>query len=189
MDIVEFLQLNVGKWFIHRTSQHLTSNQSDGNKSNLLIEWLEPENPEVAELCEQAAIATTSALCGLRITYIDPNASNQPKRWGTKPAPAPTLLVAIPDASDVNQGQLLRSGQTANGTIHYQFGRDEALTLITQYEAVETEERLWFASPNLRLRTTLVKQPDGFSVVSFASEIRMDVPPPPPQPVETASQA
>ncbi len=189
MDIVEFFQSNAGKWFIHRTSQHLTTNQSDGNKSNLLIEWLEPENLEVTQLCEQAAIAPTSALCGLRIAYLDPAASSQPKRWGTKAAPAPTILVAIPDGSDVTQGRLLRSGQTATGTIRYHFGRDEALTLITQYDAVETEERLWFASPNLRLRTTLVKQPNGFSLVSFASEIRMDVPPPPPQPVETASQA
>ncbi|MFM7615570.1 MAG: phycobiliprotein lyase, partial [Synechococcales cyanobacterium] len=41
-----------------------------------------------------------------------------------------------------------------------------------------SEERIWFASPNLRLRSTLVKTTDNTSLVSFASEIRLGVPQP-----------
>ena len=36
-----------------------------------------------------------------------------------------------------------------------------------------TEERLWFASPNLRMRVSVIKRSGSFSVTSFISEIRM----------------
>jgi hypothetical protein len=38
-----------------------------------------------------------------------------------------------------------------------------------------SEERLWFASPNLRLRTSILKRFGGFSMASLSSEIRMGV--------------
>jgi len=34
----------------------------------------------------------------------------------------------------------------------------EALTLITEYETMSSEERLWFASPNLRMRVSVLKR-------------------------------
>jgi len=52
-------------------------------------------------------------------------------------------------------------------------GDDDALTLMGESETLYSEERLWFASPNLRLRTSTIKQLDGFSTASFCSEIRM----------------
>ena len=36
-----------------------------------------------------------------------------------------------------------------------------------------SEERLWFASPNLRMRVSVLKRFGGFSMASFTSEIRM----------------
>jgi hypothetical protein len=57
----------------------------------------------------------------------------------------------------------------------YRVGEDGALTLITEYETMSTEERLWFASPNLRMRTSILKRFGGFSMASFCSEIRMGV--------------
>jgi hypothetical protein len=38
-----------------------------------------------------------------------------------------------------------------------------------------SEERLWFASPNLRLRTSILKRFGGFSMASLSSEIRLGV--------------
>jgi hypothetical protein len=51
-------------------------------------------------------------------------------------------------------------------------GSDDALTLITEYETMSSEERLWFASPNLRMRVSVLKRYGGFSMASFTSEIR-----------------
>ena len=55
----------------------------------------------------------------------------------------------------------------------YKMGNDGALTLITEYETMSSEERLWFASPNLRTRVGVLKRFGGFSMASFTSEIRM----------------
>ena len=55
----------------------------------------------------------------------------------------------------------------------YKIGSDDALTLTTEYETTWYEERLWFASPNLRMRVSVVKRIGGFSTASFTSEIRM----------------
>lgn len=55
----------------------------------------------------------------------------------------------------------------------YKMGDDQALTLITEYETMWSEERLWFASPNLRMRVGVLKRFGGFSMASFTSEIRM----------------
>jgi hypothetical protein len=55
----------------------------------------------------------------------------------------------------------------------YKMGNDGALTLTTEYETMWSEERLWFASPNLRMRVSVLKRFGGFSMASFTSEIRM----------------
>ena len=43
-------------------------------------------------------------------------------------------------------------------------GSDDVMTLITEDETMFSEERFWFASPNLRLRTSVLKRADGVSV-------------------------
>jgi hypothetical protein len=49
-----------------------------------------------------------------------------------------------------------------------------ALVLITEYETMSSVERFWFASPNLRMRTSTVKRFGGFSTASFCTESRID---------------
>jgi hypothetical protein len=46
--------------------------------------------------------------------------------------------------------------------------------LTTEYETMSSIERFWFASPNMRLRTSTVKRFGGFSTASFCSETRID---------------
>jgi CpeS-like protein len=55
-------------------------------------------------------------------------------------------------------------------------GDDGAMTLITTYSETESEERFWFASPNLRLRASVLKRWGGFSMATFSSEIRKSKP-------------
>jgi hypothetical protein len=63
----------------------------------------------------------------------------------------------------------VRSPQVAR----YTMGDDDALTLVTETENTCAEERVWFESNNVRLRTTIVTQASGDSLASFYSEIRM----------------
>lgn len=87
-----------------------------------------------------------------------------------------TVLVSVPDTDNPAQGKLLRQIVDAQKTPvpgRYQIDSDGALTLITEDETIKSEERLWFASPNLRMRVNVLKRSGGFSITSFTSEIRL----------------
>ena len=172
MDIVEFFELSSGKWFSQRTSHHLAFKQSEAGKSELRIEVLPNSAPEVIKLCEQYEVDPNSALCGARVTWDGTMEWDEEKHAGS------TVLVPIADPDKPNEGKLLREmgyAEKAPVAGRYVMGSDDALTLITEYETMYSEERLWFASPNLRLRTSILKRFGGFSMASFCSEIRMGV--------------
>lgn len=170
MDITEFFQQSSGKWFSQRTSHHLAFKQTEGGKSDIKIEMLPKDDPEVIKLCQQYEVDPTLALCGARVTWDGSMEWDEEKHTGS------TVLVPIADPEKPNEGKLLReSGYAEKAPVagRYIMGIDDALTLITEYETMYSEERLWFASPNLRLRTSILKRFGGFSMATFCSEIRM----------------
>ncbi|MDX2241720.1 MAG: phycobiliprotein lyase [Leptolyngbyaceae cyanobacterium bins.302] len=170
MDIVEFFELSSGKWFYKRSIHHLAFKQSVAGKSDLVIEMLDKADPDVVKLCEQYSFDPATALCGARVTW------NGTMEWDEEKHAGSTVLVPIGDAEKPNEGKLLREigyAEKAPVAGRYVMGSDDALTLITDYETMYSEERLWFASPNLRLRTSILKRFGGFSMASFCSEIRM----------------
>jgi hypothetical protein len=96
--------------------------------------------------------------------------------WDEEKHTGSTVLVTVPDAVSPNEGKLLREmgyAEKAPVAGSYKMGNDGALTLFTEYETMSSEERLWFASPNLRMRVSILKRFGGFSMASFTSEIRM----------------
>lgn len=60
----------------------------------------------------------------------------------------------------------------------YSLGNDRALTLILEDDSNYLKERLWLASPNLRVQKSLIKAPNGFNQTAFHSEIRKPFPKP-----------
>jgi hypothetical protein len=186
MNIVEFFQQSAGKWFSQRTSHHLAFKQSESGKSDIVIEMLPSDDPEVVKLCEQYEIEPALALCGARVTW------NGTMEWDEEKHTGSTVLVPIADPENPNEGKLLREmgyAEKAPVAGRYRVGDDEALTLITEYESMYSEERLWFASPNLRLRTSILKRFGGFSMATFCSEIRMGGTQPQPQTADTTTNA
>jgi len=170
MDIKEFFELSAGKWFSHRTSHHLAFKQSEDGKSDITIEMLTADDLEVVKLCQQYEVDPNAASCGARVSW------NGTMEWDEEKHTGSTVLVSVPDPDNSNQGKLLREMGYAEKTPvagRYMMGSDEALTLITEYETMSSEERLWFASPNLRMRVSILKRFGGFSMASFTSEIRM----------------
>jgi hypothetical protein len=174
MDITEFFQQSAGKWVSQRTSHHPAFKQPEGGRSDFYIEALPSDDPAVVQLCQEQGVDAALAVGGVRTRWDGVMEQNKGKRTGT------ALLVAIADSTQPNQGRLLRPESDADQGMagRYVMGDDEALTLIGESETLYSEERLWFASPNLRLRTSTIKQADGFSTASFCSEIRMGGVPP-----------
>jgi hypothetical protein len=170
MNIEEFFELSAGKWFSHRTSHHLAFKQSEDGKSDIVIETLAADHPEVIKLCQQYEIDPSAASCGARVTW------NGTMEWDEEKHQGSTVLVTVPDADKPGEGKLLREmgyAEKAPVAGTYKMGDDGALTLTTEYETMWSEERLWFASPNLRMRVSVLKRFGGFSMASFTSEIRM----------------
>ncbi|NJO78246.1 MAG: phycobiliprotein lyase [Cyanobacteria bacterium RM1_2_2] len=173
MDITEFFQQSAGKWVSQRTNHRLAQNQSEGAKSDLIIDVLAQDDPAVVQLCQQQGIDPAIALCGVKLSWSGVLEGNP------KPQTGSSLLVLVADVEQPNQGQLLsQSNQATPIRGRYSLDETEVLTLVTDTPDLYAEERIWFANPNFRLRTSVVKRAGRCDVASFCSEIRMGGAPP-----------
>lgn len=169
MEIAEFLELCAGKWFSLRTSYHLDRAQVENSKSDLSVERLSQDCPEIIALCQQSNIDASEVLGGTKTLWDNSVDWGKPKQVGS------AILILVPDRDRPQTGKLVHAvGTPAKTPIsgRYNLGNDEALTFIVEEEKFYLEERLWYASPNLRMRTSLIKQANGFSKTAFYSEIR-----------------
>ncbi|CDN16529.1 MAG: phycobiliprotein lyase [Richelia sp.] len=175
MNIEEFFELSAGKWFAHRTHKDLVGKISGEGKSELILESLPLDSPEVAKICQHYQIDAKQAACAAKFNWNDITKLNQ-KDTGS------TVVVLIPNIDNPLEGKFLHqisepiNFQSLPG--RYKIGEDESLTLCVEVGDTYSEERLWFASPNLRMRVSISKRNNGFSTTSFTSEIRMGAAPP-----------
>lgn len=169
MTILDFFEKSVGKWFSQRTSYHLAQqgqwHQSD--KTDLFIHAVTKSDEDLLRICRAGKLDESQLLGGLRMEW---NQTLQKKAGSSS-------LVALATSVDASEGILLRS-ISAPGEMpvlgKYVLNPDESVTLTSELPDLYSEERLWFAAPNLRLRTSLMRQGStGFENSSFYSEIRM----------------
>lgn len=170
MEIKEFIELSVGQWFAQRTSYQLQAETADNSKSEITIEMLSRDNPELVKICQKHQIEPN-------LTLATKTSWDNSVDWGKPKETGFNLLILVPDTQNHQVGKLLTGNVVEQKIGHYQMGEDEALTLIVEEGNNHTSERLWFASPNLRLRTSLLKNNNNFSSTAFYSEIRRVVTP------------
>ncbi len=171
MDIQEFLQLCVGKWFVQRTSHQLPPQKLAASRGDFWIEWLPPEDTTVGQVCQKFQLDPDSALGGLKTTWETIVPGETDKQKGS------SSVVLLPDATNSAQGkfiqQLAKPGSSPVRGSYCLQGTDALTFSTTSDGGWSSEERIWFASNNLRLRTSTVDCGDGQKVMSFYSEIRM----------------
>ena len=169
MDIKEFLKQSAGKWFSQRTRYDLNGEKAENNKSDLVIEILSEGNPELVQFCQQNQLDPQLIILGKKISW------DNSVDWGKTKDLGSAIVFFLLDSADLNRGKIMRSDNSQPPQFipgRYLFGEDEALTLILETETFSFEERIWFASPNLRLRTTVLKNDNEASKTTFYSEIR-----------------
>jgi phycoerythrin-associated linker protein len=169
MDIKEFLALSEGKWFSQRTSYHLNDGKTENSKADLAIELISEDDRDLLALCQNNKIELNGELKATKISWDNSVDWGKPKQQGS------SRLVLIPDASDAKTGKLIGAIATPGKSPkvgRFAIGNDETLTLIIENEDSYFEERQWFASSNLRLRTTLYRNGNGVELTCFYSEIR-----------------
>ncbi len=170
MDITQFFEQSAGKWFSQRTSHDVTGHQSITGQSDLWIERMPTTDEAIASLCQQHGVEPAAAIVAVRIKWEGTLDRQSQAQAGT------TLLVAIADQETPTTGHLLQQpnrNTPPQQPSRYELGADEALTIVTATQQMTTTERIWFENPNVRFRTSVVKQADGIEFGSFCSEIRM----------------
>ncbi len=181
MEIVNFFEKLAGRWFSQRTTHALSSQQSKAGKSDLEVAFLAPDTDEVKQFWQSQSLTVQlqggdEPLCGLSIQQ------SSTIEGDSKPKVSTTLLVPLKPKLQDGQGYfgtILRSGTAEKSSYSL---KEDVLTIVTDSPEAYSEERLWFVSDNLRMRTgntELKSGPhSGLRIASFCSEIRLGVKPP-----------
>ena len=168
--IEHFVTRSLGTWTAQRSGHNLAFRHVEEVESEIRIAPVDPEDPRLVELLASNHVASSAMCCPFSVTWQgtsdwDENATSD----------GSCLLVPVPE-SDAT-GRLLRSQgytETIPAVGHYRFSDDGAFVLVTPYERASAEERVWFATDDLRLRVALMRTSSGRGVLqaSFSSEIR-----------------
>lgn len=169
---MDFFRLSAGQWNSQRTTHHLPFRRAELGGSVIAVEALEAGDPSVVDICQLHQVDPALAVGGALVTWQgsmawDKEDENHEGR---------TVFALVPDADNPQKGQLLRERGYAEIVPvigQYEIDAEGGLLLTTEYETMSSVERFWFANPNLRLRTSVVKRFGGFSTASFCAESRL----------------
>ncbi|QQE65936.1 hypothetical protein GFS31_26280 [Leptolyngbya sp. BL0902] len=166
MDIVSFIETLAGKWFSQRTTHYLASQTSKAGQSNLLMEVLPATDASLVQLCEAQGQDPSHIVCGLKVdqdSRLDGDTRNTQRT---------TVMVMLQPTAE-GKGVLLQASSKETVALGEYSLDSDVLTLTTQTPDGTVQERLWFANPNLRMRTSVLKVGDIEHMASFCSEIRL----------------
>lgn len=172
MNIDEFVQNSFGRWRSQRSGHNLAFQHFEEVRSTIDITPLVAEDPAVIELCKLSNIAPEKVTSPFKMEWEGES------DWDDDETTSGScILVPVPDRDTPNTGQLLRSqgyAETIAAIGRYRITEENMFVLETSYDRAAAEERIWFGTPNLRFRVSLIKTSDGQGILtaSFASEIR-----------------
>jgi CpeS-like protein len=172
MDVMEFFQLSTGKWRSQRTTHHLAFKRAEAGESEIEVEALTADHPQVMEICQLHQVDPKLAIGGAFVSWHGAMGwdKDDENHEGS------TVFALVPDADQPHQGTLLRErGYAEIVPVAGQYHMDDegGLVLTTEYETMSSIERFWFPSPSLRMRTSTVKRFGGFSTATFCTEFRV----------------
>jgi hypothetical protein len=166
----EFFQKSAGTWYTQRTVHHFdAAAQDQSGESNISIEVLTPQDARVLSVCTQHGIEPSKASSGGSFFWQDNQDTSAPS--DDKAA----ILVDIPHDATGRSGKLLRNqGYVEKIPVisRYWFGQDGILTIDTDYENNQGQERCWFINHNFRVRVSNVRSTNGVYITTYCSERR-----------------
>jgi hypothetical protein len=169
MTMMEFFKKSEGVWFSERTVHRFDSAGDESGESNLIIKVLDKNDPAVLEICQEQ---------GADPTLVSGGASFQWQGNLSEKEPDPNyraILVDIPNPDNPQQGKFLRNKGYVEGIPVvgvYHFADDGVMTIETEYERNQGQERAWFVTDNFRVRVSTVKMINGVNLMTYSSERR-----------------
>jgi phycoerythrin-associated linker protein len=172
MTVEDFFARSVGEWRTQRSSHNLVWSQFEAVTSEIAIVERAANDADVLALCAANAVNPADALVSIHMSWEGES------DWDdeVEAVSGETLMTVVKDTP--TSGRLLRSqgyAETIPAVGTWVMTPDGAFVLNTFYDMAAAEERIWFATPDLRLRVSNIRTASGKGVVtaSFASEIRV----------------
>ncbi|NDE22014.1 MAG: phycobiliprotein lyase [Synechococcaceae bacterium WB9_3_282] len=153
---LNFFRLSAGSWRSQRTSHHLLHRRAEAGGSLIEVAMLNPDDPRLAAMANLHNQNPNEVVGGCHV------------RWGGSMAwdkhgeahEGESMFALIPTDTEGRQGLLLRDrgyAETAPVAGNFRLDQEGSLWLTTSYETMASEERFWFVSPNIRLRSSTVE--------------------------------
>ncbi|MEM8808057.1 MAG: phycobiliprotein lyase [Cyanobacteria bacterium P01_G01_bin.38] len=173
MDIETFVAQSIGQWRSQRSAHHLAFSHFEEVRSTINIVALPLDDPGVIKLCQSCGVDLQQATSPFKMSWEGESDWDEEEELKGE-----TILVPVPDKDQPLQGKLLRDqgyAETMMAAGDYQLMEDGTFVLTTAYDRAAAEEKIWFATPNLRFRVSLIKTSSGRGVTtaSLSSEVRM----------------
>ncbi len=169
LTMMSFFRKSEGVWFSQRTVHRFDSAGDESGESNLIIKVLESDDHRVLTVCHEQ---------GIDPILVSGGASFQWQGNLSEKEPDPNyeaILVDIPNPQNPRMGKFLRNKGYVEGIPVigvYHFADDGVLTIETEYERNQGQERCWFVNDNFRVRVSTVKIMNGVNLMTYCSERR-----------------
>ncbi len=169
MTMKDFFHKSEGVWFTQRTVHHFDEVTDESGESKLHVAVVPPDDLRIKEICESQKIDPTVAAGGASFMW-------QPHEAGQEPNPnQAAVLVDLPDDETGQSGKLLRNQgyiELIPVVSRYWFGQDGILTIDTEYDRNQGQERCWFITNDFRVRVSTVRMMNGVYLMTYCSERR-----------------
>ncbi|MEB3280115.1 MAG: phycobiliprotein lyase [Lyngbya sp.] len=169
MTMMDFFRKSEGVWFSQRAVHHFDDVVNESGESNFIVKVLAQDDPRVIEVCQQQNTDPNLVSGGASFSWQDNLDTDEP------PPNYAAILVDVPNPDNPRRGKFLRNRGYVEGIPVvgiYHFADDGVLTIDTEYERNQGQERCWFLTDDFRVRVSTVKMANGVSLMSYSSERR-----------------
>jgi len=170
MTMMDFFRKSEGVWFIQRTVHHFDMVADESGESKIHVQVVSQSDPCIKSICEPQGIDTAIAAGGASFMW------QAHEENGKEPDPdKAAVLVDVPDDQTGRSGKLLRNqGYVERNPVisRYWFGQDGILTIDTEYDNNQGQERCWFITDDFRVRASTIRMMNGVYLMTYCSERR-----------------
>ena len=167
--MMDFFRKSEGMWFIQRSVHHFDAVANESGESNLIVTVIPPDDPRVQAACELHRLDLHQAKGGGSFIWQD-NLDDAPPNEDYA-----AVLIDVPDDDTLQSGRLIRDLGYINKKpvmSRYWFGNDGILTIDTEYDIQQGQERAWFLTDDFRVRVSSVRMMNGVNLTTYCSERR-----------------
>lgn len=172
MTMMAFFRKSEGTWFTQRTVHHFDVMDDESGESNLIVGLVEAGDQRVIDICKSQGIDPSRAAGGASFAWLA-NLSE------SVPSSSAAVLVDVPDEERGLSGRLVRDRgyvESIGVVSRYWFGQDGVLTIDTDYETNQGQERCWFLTDDFRVRVSTARLMGGVNLMTYCSEKRFITP-------------